>query len=169
MEQQLAAIVVQWLHVLAAVLWIGGGSYTLFVQLPALMSLTPAARWPVMAQLAPRQMTYLLRVAEITLATGLLRVLVSGRWAELNRPFDTRWAASILIGVIGATLIYALIRAVMKPATERLLGIGRRIEGGDQAAGAEAPALVARIRTVARVQIGVGFAVILLMVLARFS
>lgn len=154
---------------LSAVLWIGGGSYTLFVQLPALMSLAPAARGPVMAQLAPRQMTYLLRAAEVTLATGLLRVLVSGRWSELNTPFATRWAASIGLGIVGAVAIYALIRAVAKPATERLLGIGRRVESGEPAAAAEAPALVARIRSVARVQIGVGFAVILLMVLARFS
>lgn len=167
--EQLPLIVVQWLHVLSAVLWIGGGSYTLFVQLPALMSLAPAARGPVMAQLAPRQMTYLLRVAEITLATGLLRVVVSGRGQELSAPFSNRWAASMTIGVLGAVAIYALIRAIVKPATERLLGIGRRVESGEPAAAAEAPALVARIRSVARVQIGVGFAVILLMVLARFS
>jgi uncharacterized membrane protein len=167
--EQIPLIVVQWLHLLAAFLWIGGGSYTLFVQMPALLAVAPAARGPVIAQLAPRQMTYLLRAAELTLATGLIRIVVSGRAGELNAPFGTRWAASILIGSIGAVAIYVLIRAIVKPATQRLLGIGRRVEAGEQAAAAEAPTLVARLRTIARVQIAIGFAVILVMVLARFS
>lgn len=167
--EQAPLIVVQWLHVLAAFLWIGGGSYTLFVQLPALLAVPPAARGPVMAQLAPRQVTYLLRAAEITLATGVLRVIVSGRSADLVAPFGSRWAGAMLIGIIGAVVIYVLIRAVAKPTTERLLGIARRVEAGEQAAAAEGPALVARIRTTARIQIAIGFGVIFLMVLARFS
>lgn len=166
---QTLRVVIQWLHVLAGVLWIGGGSYTLFVQLPAMLALPAPARGPVLTQLAPRQMRYLLRVAEFTLATGLLQILVSGRGRELTSPFGSRWAGSITLGIIGAVAIYALIRAVVKPTTERLLGIGQRVASGDQAAGAEAPALVSRISRVARVQIAIGFAVIFLMVLARFS
>src|ERR1700687_6462202 len=63
-------ITAQFLHVFAGVLWIGGGFYTLFVQLPGLLAAPPAARGPVVAPLAPRQIFYLLRVAELTLADG---------------------------------------------------------------------------------------------------
>jgi uncharacterized membrane protein len=162
-------IVVQWLHVLAGVLWIGGGSYTLFVQLPALLAVPPPQRGPVMAQLAPRQMTYLLRVAELTLATGVLQIFATGRAEELTNVFGSRWSGSIVLGIVGALAIYGLIRGVVKPATERLLGIGQRVASGDAAAANEAPALIDRIRTVARAQIAIGFAVIFLMVVARFS
>lgn len=162
-------VVIQWLHVLAGVLWIGGGSYTLFVQLPALLAVAPQARGPVMAQLAPRQMTYILRMAEITIATGVLQIVATGRAEELIAPFGSRWAGSIVLGTVGALAIYGLIRAVVQPTTERLLGIGKRVAAGEAAAADEVPALVARIRTIARLQIAIGFAVIFLMVLARFS
>src|SRR3989454_4189273 len=75
--EALLRIAVQWLHVSAGVLWIGGGVYTILVQLPALLAAPPAARGPAMAQLAPRQIRYILRVAELTVATGLLNLFVS--------------------------------------------------------------------------------------------
>ncbi len=167
--EQLPLIAVQWLHVLSAFLWIGGGSYSLFVQLPGVLAIPPAARGAATAQLAPRQISYLLRAAEATLITGLLRILVSGRGQDLTAPLSSRWAISILLGIVGAVAIYVIIRAMVKPTTERLLGIGRRVEAGEQAAAAEVPTLIARLRTVARAQVGIGFAVILVMVLARFS
>ena len=70
---------VQWLHVTAGVLWIGGGFYTILVQLPALLASPPAARGAVMPNLAPRQLTYTFRVAEFTILTGVLNLFVSGR------------------------------------------------------------------------------------------
>lgn len=162
-------ILVQWLHVTAGVLWIGGGSYTLFVQLPALLAAPPQARGPVMEQLAPRQISYLLRVAELTLLTGLLQIVFGGRGAELTAPLGSRWAGAILLGSVGAVAIYVLIQAVAKPTVTRLLDVGRRAGGGDATVAAQVPALVARVRNVARVQIAIGIAVIFVMVLARFS
>src|ERR1700687_6275560 len=82
----------QFLHVFAGVLWIGGGFYTLFVQLPGLLAAPPAARGPVMAQLAPRQIFYLLRVAGPPLATGVLNLFASGRAQQLQDPLGSRWS-----------------------------------------------------------------------------
>jgi uncharacterized membrane protein len=162
-------IVVQWLHVTAGVLWIGGGSYTLFVQLPGVLAAPPQARGAVMEQLAPRQVFYLLRVAELTLFTGVLQIVFGGRAAELTAPLGSRWAGAIVLGIVGAVTIYVLIQAVAKPTMMRMLDVGRRAAAGDAAVAAEAPRLVARVRNVARVQIAIGVAVIFLMVLARFS
>jgi len=167
--EEWARVLVQWLHVTAGVLWIGGGSYTLFVQLPGMMAAPPEARGPVMAQLGPRQVSYLLRVAELTLATGVLQLIVTGRAGELTAPLGSRWAGSILLGIVGAVAIYALIRAVAQPTLLKLLDAGRRAAAGDAEARTQTPLLVARIRSVAQVQIGIGFAVLLVMVLARFS
>ena len=81
---QVIRIGVQWLHVTAGVLWIGGGFYTIFVQLPALAAMPPAARGPAMAALAPRQIRYILRVAEATIGLGLINLFVSGRAQQLT-------------------------------------------------------------------------------------
>lgn len=162
-------VLVQWLHVVSSVLWIGGGAYTLFVQLPAVAAAPPQARGPVMAQLAPRQVFYLLRVAELTLATGVLQLIVSGRADQLLSPLGSRWAGAILLGIVGAVAIYVSIRAVAAPLIARMLAAGGRAAAGDAAAAAEVPAMMSRLRAVARAQIAVGVAVILLMVTARFS
>src|SRR5207249_1054357 len=65
-------IAVQWLHVTSAVLWIGGGFYTVLVQLPALLATPAPARGAALAQFVPRQFRYIFRVAEFTIVTGLL-------------------------------------------------------------------------------------------------
>ena len=100
---------VQWLHVTSGVLWIGGGFYTILVQLPALTAIPPAARGPVMANLVPRQLNYIFRVAEFTILTGLLNLFASGRAQELTR-LDTRWSWAILAGIVLAVGIYAATR-----------------------------------------------------------
>lgn len=161
-------IAVQWLHVLAGVLWIGGGFYTVLVQLPALLATPAPARGAVMPNLVPRQFTYIFRVAEFTIVTGLLNLIVSGRAQELTR-LDTRWSWAILAGIVLAVGIYAASRARLARWAYRLLEIGPRAAGGDAAATAEMPLLAARIRRFGYVQLTVGALIVLAMVTARFS
>jgi uncharacterized membrane protein len=162
-------ITTQFLHVLSAILWIGGGFYTLLVQLPALLAAPPPARGPVMAQLAPRQISYILRVAELTIVTGFLNLFASGRAQQLAEPFGSRWAAVILLGTLLAIGLYVLVRVTVVPWTQRMLALGPKAAGGDAAAAGEAAALVARIRTLGRIQIGIGVVIVLAMVTARLS
>jgi uncharacterized membrane protein len=162
-------ITVQFLHVFSGVLWIGGGLYTLFVQLPALMASPPAARGPVLAQLAPRQVRYLLRVAEVTIATGVLNVFASGRGQQLSDPLSSRWAIVLTIGILLALGLYGLTRAAIVPAIRRMLALGPQAAAGDAAAAAEAGRIVARLRRLGQVQIALGVLIILAMVTARLS
>lgn len=159
----------QFLHVLAGILWIGGGFYTLLVQLPALLAAPPPARGPVMAQLAPRQIFYILRVAELTLVTGFLNLFASGRIEQLREPLGSRWAVVMLLGILLAVGLYVLARATLVPWTQRMLTLGPKAAAGDAAAAAEAGSIVARIRTVGRVQVVIGSVIILAMVTARLS
>ena len=162
-------ITTQFLHVFSGVLWIGGGLYTLFVQLPALMASPPAARGPVMAQLAPRQIRYLLRVAEVTIATGVLNIFATGRAQQLSDPLSSRWAIVLSLGILLALGLYGLTRAVIVPAIERMLSLGPKAAAGDAAAAAEAGQIVERLRSLGRVQIALGALIILAMVTARLS
>src|ERR1700738_3947414 len=75
--EDLGRIVVQLAHVVSGVLWIGGGFYTVLVQLPALAVMPMPARGPALAAIGPRQVRYILRVAELTLATGVLQIFVN--------------------------------------------------------------------------------------------
>ena len=82
---------------------------------------TPApARGAVMPALVPRQFRYIFRVAELTIATGLLNLFASGRGQELTR-LDTRWSWAILAGIVLAVGIYAATRATvfMSSSTDR--------------------------------------------------
>jgi uncharacterized membrane protein len=159
---------VQWLHVTAGVLWIGGGFYTILVQLPALLASPPAARGAIMPNLVPRQFTYIFRVAEFTIATGLLNLIASGRAQELTR-LDTRWSWAILAGIILAVGVYAMTRATIARWAYRLVDLGPKAASGDPAAAAEMPLLGARIRRFGYIQISIGALILLAMVTARFS
>ncbi|HUG55779.1 MAG TPA: hypothetical protein VMJ92_01775 [Candidatus Limnocylindrales bacterium] len=160
---------VQYLHVMSGILWIGGGFYTLFVQLPAVLAAPAAARGPVMAQLAPRQIFYILRVAELTLFTGLAQVFTTGRARELENVLGSRWAAAIAFGTVLAIVLYLLVRMVVKPTVERMLVLGPKAAAGDAAAPAEIARLIDRVRRVGQVQVGLGLVIVFAMVLARFS
>jgi uncharacterized membrane protein len=162
-------ITTQFLHVFAGVLWIGGGFYTLFVQLPALLAAPPPARGPVMAQLAPRQVFYILRVAELTLLTGVLNLFASGRAQQLSEPLGSRWSSVMGLGILLAFGLYALVRATVVPWTQRLLTLGPRAAGADAAAAAEAGQIMGRIQIIGRAQIVIGVLIILAMVTARLS
>ena len=159
---------VQWLHVTAGVLWIGGGFYTILVQLPALLASPAAARGAVMPNLVPRQLNYTFRVAEFTILTGLLNLFASGRAQELTR-LDTRWSWAILAGIILAVGIYAASRATVARWATRLVEIGPLAAGGDAAAAAQMPLLADRIRRFGYFQLTVGALILLAMVTARFS
>lgn len=160
---------VQFLHVFSGVLWVGGGLYTLFVQTPALMAAPPQARGPVLGQIVPRQVNYLLRLGEVTIALGILNVFASGKARLLQEALGSRWSLAIVVGAILALVLLGIGHGILKPSAMRLLELGPKAAGGDAAAGAEAGAIIARLKTVGYAQIGLGIVIIGAMVLARFS
>jgi uncharacterized membrane protein len=167
--EELFRLATQFLHVFSAILWIGGGFYTLLVQLPALLAAPPAARGPVSAQLAPRQIRYILRVAEVTIFTGILNVFASGRGQQLADPLSSRWSIVLWLGILMAIGLYVLIRMTVVPWTLRMLTLGPQASAGDAAAAAEVGQLIERIKTIGRVQLVIGTLIILAMVTARLS
>jgi len=166
---ELFRYVVQFLHVFSGVLWIGGGLYTLFVQTPALLAAPPQARGPVMGQIIPRQVNYLLRLGEVTIGLGILNVFASGKASLLQEALGSRWALAIIVGGLLAIVLLAIGHAILKPSAMRLLELGPRAAGGDAAAGAEAGALIGRLKKVGYAQVGLGLLIVAAMVLARLS
>ena len=166
--EELIRVIAQYLHVTAGILWVGGAFYTIFVQTPAIMAAPPQARGPVIAQLAPRQIFYLLRLGEVTIISGILRILVSGRAREMEN-LGSRWALSLLIGAVLAGILLGIGHGIIKPAVKRMLTLGPLAAQGDAGAAAEVGKLVQRLRTLGYYQLVLGFAIIFGMVVARFS
>jgi len=160
--------VVQYAHVLAGLLWVGGGFYSILVQAPAVGAIPPAMRGAAVAQLGPRQVFYLLRLGELTILTGFLRVVVSGRGSEFS-SLESRWATSLLIGIVLTVVLLVIGHAVLKPNLKRMLSLGPKAGQGDQAAAQEMAKVQDRLKTVGFVQIALGLVIIGTMVLARFS
>lgn len=154
---------------LSGVLWIGAGFYAVLVQIPAVTAMPPPARGPALAALAPRQVRYILRMAEVTILTGFANAFVTGRGQELSQPFGTRWALMITIGIVLALGLYLSARLLTKPLVARVLTLGPQAAGGDGTAAAQLPVLAARLRRIGLAQITVGAVILLVMVAARFS
>lgn len=166
--EDLGRITVQWAHVLSGVLWIGGGFYTILVQLPALAAMPMPARGPALAALGPRQVRYVMRVAEVTIATGILQLFVSPHNGELT-ALSSRWAIAIVAGALMAFIAYGILRGALKPAIERLLAIAPAAAGGDAAAAALVGVMRERIRLLGYTQMALGALILGAMVTARFS
>jgi uncharacterized membrane protein len=165
--EEFGRIVVQWAHVLSGVLWIGGGFYTILVQLPALAAMPMPARGPALAAIGPRQVRYLLRVAEVTIGTGFLQVIVNQH--RLLSDLGTRWSIAIVVGALMALVAYGILRGPLKAAIERLLAVAPLAAGGDAAAASQVGVVRERIRRLGYVQLTLGTLILGAMVTARFS
>src|ERR1700738_3271135 len=119
--EDLGRIVVQLAHVVSGVLWIGGGFYTVLVQLPALAVMPMPARGPALAAIGPRQVRYILRVAELTPATGGPHLFVNPHRLPADLP--PRWSIGIPLGALLALMAYGRLRGAIAPAIERLLAV----------------------------------------------
>jgi uncharacterized membrane protein len=165
--EDLGRIVLQWAHVLSGVLWIGGGFYTILVQLPALAAMPLPARGPALAAIGPRQVRYVMRVAELTIATGILQVFVNPH--RLLGDLGTRWSIAILLGALMAIVAYGLLRGPLRSAIERLLATAAVAATGDEAAGKQVVVLRERIQRIGYAQLTLGTLILGAMVTARFS
>jgi len=166
--EDLGRIVEQWAHVLSGVLWVGGGFYTTLVQLPALAAMPMPARGQAIAAIAPRQMRYIIRVAEVTIATGILQLFVNPHNRELL-TFATRWSIEIVAGALMAVIGFGLLRGPLNSAVDRLLATAPIAATGDETAGTQVVALRQRIQRLGYAQLTLGALVLAAMVTARFS
>lgn len=162
-----ARLVAQYVHVFAGILWLGGGFYTLLVLLPSLAAAPAQARGPVMGEVVPRQITYILRVAELTIATGILNAFLTGKLAYLSEA--PLWGLAIGLGAAIAIALYVVARARQVPLLYRVLALGRQAAQGDPAAAQEIALHQRALERIGYFQIVAGVVIVFLMVLARFT
>jgi hypothetical protein len=108
-----------------------------------------------------------IRVAELTIATGILQVFVNPH--RLLGDLGTRWSIAILLGALMAIVAYGLLRGPLRSAIERLLARAAVAAAGDEAAGKQVVVLRERIQRIGYAQLTLGTLILGAMVTARFS
>ena len=167
----LVNILVMYIHIGAGIFWIGSLLYVRFILLPGLGNTPPDVRGPVIAEVGPRTIRIILRVAEVTIAAGIINVFLMGRITRMADFYTTTWGLSIFAGLVGALAIYILGQTVTRPITFKIAETVRAVGTGQGPA--DAPVLLAalaeRQRNVLTVQVIIGVVVVLGMAIARFS
>lgn len=162
-------VLVMFLHIGAGIIWIGGLAYVRFVLLPGLGRAAPNVRGPLVADVGPKTVRFLLRYGEVTIVTGLANFFLMD--GLVKSRFSMVWGGSIALGLIGAIVIYGIGQAVTRPTTQRIADTVRAVAEGR--AGPDAPELLAtlanRQRNVLTWQFGIGVVVVLTMAVARFA
>ncbi len=95
-------------HVLAAIVWLGGTAFMVLFLQPALRTVTPEVQRPAMLAIGPRAVVGLKTSAAIVLITGILMVLHVLGTGELDRLFNTKWGVSIFLGFLSAVAMFAV-------------------------------------------------------------
>ncbi len=162
-------VLVMFVHIGAAILWIGGLAYLRFILLPALTRAAPAVRGPLIVDVGPRTVRFLLRSAEITMAAGIVNFFLMGGMEKARVAH--LWSGAIGLGLLGAVVIYVIGLAITRPTTLRIAATVQAVMAGQAPtdAPAQLEALAAKQRQVLGIQLGLGAAVTFLMALARFS
>ena len=167
----LIQILVLYIHIGAGIMWIGGLVYLRFILVPALTRAAPEVRGPLMVDIGPRTVRFIPRVAEITIAAGIVNLFLAGRVTRMSHFFTTQWGFAIFVGLVVALIIYVLGQAVTRPTTLRIVEILRAVAAGRAPADTPAllEALAARQRNMLSIQFALAAAVVLMMTVARFS
>ena len=112
--------VVQWLHVLFAVMWFGNSLVLAAVTIPALSRLPLVRQQEVGAELGRRGVRVFDVVGPAVIVLGFLRGTVFGQIKSLEALFGTAYGLTFLVALIVAIATFLWGRYVIVPATRRL-------------------------------------------------
>ncbi len=139
----LAMVIVRFVHVLAAMVWIGLVWYVNFVQLLAVEELDAAGKAAIHRSVAPRAALWFRHMSTLTLASGIVLALFTSYLTFGG--FTTPRAALLALAMLGGLVMWVLVHLVIWPAMQLVLA-----GGGDAMALAKARTTV---KTYARVNL----------------
>jgi hypothetical protein len=138
----LVAFVARFVHIGAAMLWVGMIWFVNFVQLVVLQEVGELEREVLLARIVPRVMALLTAASHVVLASGAVLLLSTGylldRWVFPSAVYiPTARAVMLWSGAAGGLAMWWLVRAVIRPGVRTIL------DGGAPAAAARERVLVA--------------------------
>lgn len=100
--------ILRFIHVLFAIVWVGGTAFIVLFFQPGLRKLDPAIGAPVMLAVVPRAIVGLIFSAGVVFLMGMLMVLNVLGLDGLGKLFSTDWGRSILMGFLLATTMFGI-------------------------------------------------------------
>ncbi|MBI4238361.1 MAG: CopD family protein [Deltaproteobacteria bacterium] len=168
----LGLLIPHWLHLLAAMAWVGGILYINFVLLPALAPQSTSVKAPLMPLLLRRFITVVWSAAGLLLLTGLDRAMRVQHLVSAAAWFETPYGRLLaiklfffllLVGIAGHVtfVTYPRVRAHMPSHCNTAPGVTTEC--------AECRALTGALRRMMRIALLVALAVVLLAAALRMG
>lgn len=151
----LLLIAVQWLHVLGGILWFGSTVTNHVVVVPSIKAQPPESQKAWWRSYSARYGQVIGVVGGATIVFGIVRGLLDGVWSALGSAYGVTWIASLLLG-IGL----AFVGARLTGPTVGRLGSAENTSYG---------ALITRLSSLGRVEIGLFLVLFSLMIAMRFD
>ena len=146
----------QFLHIFLAIFWFGSILYTDLILIPVVQGLSTEAQGAISGPIGQRTTRVIIPVSMAVVTLGLLRGVAAGVLGRLGSSYGITFVLSL---ILGAVLIVWGLR-VIGPAAERLNAI---------APGPELEAAIARIKTLALVELAMFTLALVFMILMRFG
>jgi len=164
-----AQFVVQWLHVLAAILWFGAALYTASILIPAISSL-PLPRQREIGERIGRQAFRVLRpAASAVIILGILRGTVFGPIKSLE-VLGSTYGITWLVALVFAIVTFFWAESQIAPALARMNAIPEADAlGPDGTPTPELAAAVSRVKLVTVLELGLFLVIFTCMILMRFG
>jgi uncharacterized membrane protein len=123
----LLSFLLRWVHVLAAMLWVGMIWFVNVIQLAALQEADDPGRRTLMASIVPRVAHAFRHASHLTLLSGVLLLVASGYlldWIVFSSPVYIPPARSLLLwgGAAGGLLMWAFVHFIIWPNLRIVLG-----------------------------------------------
>ena len=161
-----AVFLVQWLHVLLAILWFGNSLSLATITIPAISKLPLVRQQEIGAQLGVQGTRVIDIVGPAVIIIGFLRGTVFGQIRDLNSLIGSAYGLTFLVALLVATATFLWGRFVIVPSTRVLATAPVNADGS---ATAELNAALERAKRVTVLEL-IGFVIVFTcMILMRFG
>ena len=137
LDQEGLAFLSRWGHFLAGITWIGLLYYFNFVQVPSFAEFEAATRTDVVRKLVPRALWWFRYGAALTVATGLMILLLQETPAGKSQLFDMDYfktppGMSIATGILMALVMFTNVWMFIWPKQRIVIANAERVAAGGQ-------------------------------------
>lgn len=156
--------ILRFIHVLFAIVWVGGTAFMVLFAQPALRRISPEIAGPAMMAFGPRAVNGLMFSAAVVFIVGVLMVLRVLGLSGLGDLFTTSWGISITVGFLLAT---AMLILGLRFTALNMYRMKAMMEAGTPPEPAEAMRMQSQMRYGAMGALAFGILAVGAMVLAR--